>query len=376
MASTTYDHFEKTCKNGFPQYYGVTIDPVTGQEVKHEMNGSDWVAAGQSQGYESMSLGCPHAGSFISIGGKPTIVIGHIAPLPKPKSPASTKIIAAQQGKKMGVSDGLISKVQSLIPHRNTFQMEIRNMGGNVADPNNMYEILAEYGRVHQSLPTPSRAVKATVSMVPKSGFDIGGIAGAFGDLVSGIADGVNNANVANYLSAFASQYAQYMNTDLGAINATRNATATNRGPWGGYGPQGALDMLLQFKNTSWAGLKSDITNYVNSHQGTSVPQSVKDYWQQQDTLEQSLRSEIANGSTGGLNNGTQYSNQVPSPGVRPNGSGPTSNGTTGGSSPSGAAGFDFMKWLPWIVVGVLAVIVIIIMVSMMSGKSKKSKAA
>lgn len=379
MASTTYDHFEKTCKNGYPQYYGVTIDPVTGAEVKHEMNGSDWVAAGQAQGYESMALGCPHAGSFITIGGVPTVIYRHNGPIPKPRTPASLKNIVSIQGKRMGASKSVIEKVQSIVPYKNMMLMDIRNMGGHVADPNNVYEVVAEYGRLHPGMGTPTRDTRSYVTMVPKSGggggFDIGGIFGAISDLVDGISSSVNNANAQAFVNHFAQAFADYMTTDMGAIRATLNATQQNPGPWGGWGPRGALDMLIQYKNTSWAGLKHDITVFCDQHH-MDIPPSVTALWQQQDMLEQELRNSIASGGSGGLNPNTQYHNQVPNAGSTSTSTGTDMGGGSGGGNSPMMSGAWFKKNLPWLIVALVVLIILIVVIAMASRKGKKSKSA
>ncbi len=50
-----FSMYVKNCKSGYPRYFGVTIDPVTGAEIRTEINGEEYVANGGT-------LGCPPSG--------------------------------------------------------------------------------------------------------------------------------------------------------------------------------------------------------------------------------------------------------------------------------------------------------------------------
>lgn len=380
MAQTTYDSFKKTCKNGYPQYYGVTLDPVTGEEQLHEMNGSDWIAAGQSQGYESLSLGCPSShlvmgpGNTGGTGGRPRPAVG-------PKVATQTygfnkPSVDWKSGQRLinytrGLASSLklpsmtIEKAIGLLPMRSFYLMDIRNSGGHVADPNNIFEILAEYARLHPSLQSPSQSERVAM-MQPKSAPDmIGAGLGIAGDLVNLIGGAVENGNTQAFLASFATAMQNYMNNDFGEIRATLNATESNRGKWGGWGPKGALDMLLQYKNTSWKNLKNDITSYCQSRGINPVPSNITTWFDQQDALEAELRNDYStSGGKGALNNGTQYSSQIA-------GGSSTGSGTSFGAGAFSGMQFDWKKWLPWII-GIV-VFIILMVVIIQSSKRRKS---
>lgn len=368
MASTTYDHFTKTCKNGYPQYYGVTVDPVTGVETKHELNGSDWVAAGQAQGVESLSLGCPpnYIGNTSGLGVKGVQRIGPNVPPQQPLSKGVTSALTKKYGTRLGASPELIKAVQKIIPMRGFMLADIKNYNGSVSDPNNMFEVAAEYARIHPQHTSPPAGDRQVITAVPKSGaagvVDAG--LGIVGSIVNLISDSTNAANAQNFVNAFATQFKAYMDSDFADIRNTLNATSSNRGKWGGWGPKGALDMLLQFKNTSWKDLKNTINDYCTTH-NIPVPQSVKSLWDDQQTLENELRAQLAqtNGQ-GAVNNGTSYSSQI---------SGSAMTGGGGYSMPM--VNFNFSKWLPWIIgIVVLIALIIGISIAMKAAKKRKSK--
>lgn len=204
------------------------------------------------------------------------------------------------QGRKLRLSDSQIQKVVNLIPFRESMLAYLASLAYQgtyvpIDDRNNMFEVLMHYTKFNSQTGHKVSNDMYQTAMGKKSmteRLDWGGIFGGLADMVGGIVDGVSNANVQAFLTNWATAYKNYMTTDLGAIQATYNATASAPGAWGGWGAKGALDMLRQYKRTSWADLKNTITSYAQQH-NVEIPQSVKDYWIEQNQLEQRLQNEV-----------------------------------------------------------------------------------
>lgn len=320
----TYDSYKKTCKNGYPQYYGVTIDPVTGVETSTEMNGSDWIASGQAAGYESLSLGCPSSGSITTY-------------KPPRKHGAALVRYNRKKGTEYGLKKSGIDKGLALLPMITTMlaYLKARNVG--VKDENNIFEVAAKYANAYPNskMRVDSNGVKAFLSQNKNrlEMFDVGAIFSGVGSIITEIVNAASEGNVNAFLSNWSQAFDNYMRTDFAAIQETLEATQENPGPWGGWGPKGALDMLKQYKRTSWQDLRNTIEAYCQQH-GKDIPDPVKRLWEAQDKLEDDLRELMDQQGTSGT--------QTPSGG---------GGGDLGGNNTiRPQAGGDIMKYIPWIV--------------------------
>lgn len=324
-----YSYYKTDCSAGYPRYYGINV--VDGNEVQTEINQSDMLAAGQA-------IGCnPHAST--GYGKKPPVTGNGLA--------AKTQ----RFGELLKAPQSTIDALKALAWYRGTMLMELVNRGIPIANPNNMFEIITKYGEVHPQLKSPTGKQKA-VAMQPKSGgagFDFGGLFGLVGDLVNGIADGIQNGNVAAFLTTWATEFQKYMTADFGSIQATLNATQAAPGAWGGWGPKGALDMLQQFKRTSWADLRNTITTYCTQH-NVEIPAGVKELWRQQDMLEADLQAKV------------NAANPIEVGG----GNHPNTGDTT-------AAGSWISKNIIWVILAVVALILLIVVFMAMSKRGKKA---
>jgi hypothetical protein len=343
-----YPLYKTDCSKGYPVYYGVETD-ANGVETLTEVSQSDMLAAGQG-------IGCGHAGSS-NYG-------------VSPPDPGKGFLVRIQTiGKLLKLPQDVIDKYKKLAPHRGTMLMTLANHGIKVANPNNIYEVAFKYSATHPELPTPSKKEQA-VTMQPKTGggsFDWGSLITSAGNIVNTITNGINDANVQRFLVQWGQAFSEYMTNDFGEIEKTLKATAANPGAWGGWGPQGALDMFLQFNKTSWADLKATITSYCSEH-SVSIPDSVVALWQDQIRLQRSLEDAVL----------LAQQNGTPLGGPSQTGSG---NNTTIGGDPTGtgsatAGGWFKKNWLG-VVIGVVAILglVVIIVAATKSGKKKRKLA-
>lgn len=389
-----YTEYKKTCRNGYAQYYGGSTDS-NGVTTWTEINGSEFVSGLLAVNPDSTNatLGCPPSGSFVVTdsakgrgGGSAWRSLFKTARTKVMTSKFRTTTAAVARGLDMPrVGVDAVNSIEWLAP---IMLMELRNANISISNKNNFYEILTRYGQLKGVLRPTDQQIREVMN--PKSGEGGGGMGGAGGiiegilGLVGGIADAVNSGNTQAFLNQFSQQYQQYMTNDFGSIDQTLNATSTAPGPWGGWGPQGALDMLIQFKNSSWQNLFNTISTYC-SQKGVEVPNVVKDYTntkipQKETSLRQLLASTNNPGGHNTSNMDHVTGNVVPHDGS--GGTTNTSNGTgwntyTGNNRPGGGGpvGGSLMKWIPWVVGGILFLVLVVWGISALT-KRKKSKAA
>lgn len=333
-----YSYYQTDCSQGYPIYHGIVADSDGNVLENDILSQSDMLAAGQA-------IGCnPHAsGNF---GRKP------------PARGAGLLQKTQAIGVLMKAPQSVIDQVKRLAPLRWPMLMELSNKNVPIANPNNLFEIATKYAEIHPALPTPAGKMKS-FAMQPKSagtGFDFGSAFGFLGNLVNTIVDGVNSGGVNAFLTNWANQFNTYMTADFKSIQDTLNATAAAPGPWGGYGPKGALDMLLRFKSTSWADLKKTITDYCAAHQ-VDIPVAVKSFWDQQLALEDSLRSKL-DAAPPASSGGASTINTPKSP---------------DGGGGSGVADF-FSQYGMYFIIGLILLLLLIAVIVGVSSYKKKKK--
>lgn len=284
--SPKYNYYQQTRYNGVNKYYGVNV--LGDRQNAVELNGLEFYKLTTAP----LML---KDGSLIY---KPHLLTG--------SSLAST---TEKIGRERKLPRRTIDAFMKLLPTRSTMLTALYYKKIPVANENDIYEIAIKYARIHPDTRSKiteakyKRAFQADKSGV--DGFDAAGIFSAIGDLVGGIVNAVAAGNIAQQIKDFTVQYQKYMDTDLAAIQNTYIANREAPGPWSGYGAIGALGMLLQYKRSSWAELKAHIEDLAQKA-GQAVPKPIKDFWAEQDRLEQSFRQQIAQAYQSGADPGGQ----------------------------------------------------------------------
>jgi hypothetical protein len=284
--SSKYNYYQQTRYNGVNKYYGVNV--IADQQFPTELNGLEF--------YKLTTAPLMLVDGFNIY--KPHLVTG------------STLIALTERiGRDKKLAKRTIAQYMKLLPYRSTMLMALSNKNIPIANENDIYEVAIKYGRIHpDGRPKISEAKYKRAFQADKSGvdgFDAAGIFAAIGSIVDGIVGAVSAGNIAQQIKDFVVQYKKDMDTDLGAIQTTYNATREAPGPWSGYGAIGALGMLLQYKRTSWGELKAYIED-LSQKAGQVVPEPIKRFWAEQDRLEQSFRQEIAAAYQSGTDAGGQ----------------------------------------------------------------------
>lgn len=351
---------KKTCKAGYPQYFAVVLDPVTGEEIaSRALTSSEYINEGGAGG-----ISCPASGNrtLITPRKPPMIGTGYLAQI-------------AKQGKQLGLDQKTIKLAQDVIaPMRYYYITMLRNKGVHVIDPNNLYEIISKYSKANPNITSPSNDLmiamfqpskaqfKATYQVRtsggaqynPKSGegagggggsVDIGGLLGGIVGMIGSIAGSINSSNVDSTLSTWVSNYANYMQTDFAAINSTLQSA----------GPSKALEHFYAYKNGSWKGLDNDVnTLCANNHK--EVPGTILDLRIKQDQLETKLKGLVNGGAV------------IPSP-PNNNSNNSSIDPVNNGNTPTNNDGWFVRNWY-YVVGGFVLLILGIVVVSKMA-KSK-----
>lgn len=268
-----YDYYLKSCKNGYPQFYGVKIDPATGTETTFQITGSEYIA-----GIPDGNLECPPKGNYMQ-------------PSYKPKFNNLRKL--QDYNLKLGLKQKLnkkgIEKLLRLTKKRDAILGYLRTKNIVPKDKNNLIQLATLLIAA-----TPQAAAKMNrrdldILLDPKNGniekfFDFGAVIQAGLDLANEIAEGVNQGNqaaLANEQQAIMVKYDEYMATDFRDI---QNQVTK-------YGPPAGLSWLVHLKTSSWSELKAYIKNLWEGR-GQAIPESFKKYWKDQENLETVLKEQ------------------------------------------------------------------------------------
>lgn len=318
MAIAENEMTMKNCAKGYPAYYAVILDPVTGIEIsRREISGTEYIDNGGVGG-----LNCPPSGNMV-LNPKPTVT-GNLFHQQ-----------VAKHGKQLKLDSKTMALVQQLMPYRFYFLTQLRNRGIQVLNPNNIFEILTKYGKFNPNFPAvpnevmiagyiPGKAsFRSTYQIRDNSGaqyqaksMEAGGASGGGIDvswvgglvsLIGGIAGSINSNSVQGTLDTWAANYVAYMQKDFAVIEDSLKAS----------GPAQALNTFYSYKNGSWAGLDHDLNDHVTKN-NLQMPASVLDLRVKQDQLEARLKALVQGGGNNPpkpVNNGSNNGNlQLPSP--------------------------------------------------------------